>query len=360
MRIAHLLSGGVDSSVALKLLIDAGHDVTCFYIKIWLEDELASLGACPWEDDLKHCEKTCSLLGVPLRIINLQKEYHERVVSYALAEIKAGRTPNPDMLCNQTIKFGAFIDAISKGDGTSGAGFDKVSSGHYAAVEKVEGVWMLRRNPDPVKDQTYFLARLSQEQLSKAMFPLSDLTKQEVRALARDWKLPAAERKDSQGICFLGKIPYDDFIKAHLGTRTGEFVDADSGKLLGHHRGYWFFTIGQRHGITLGNGPWYVVRKDIEENKVFISNQYKEPEKRRDDFVVTDVRWAADVPDIGAPLYCKLRHGPTLYECAITPLDKKSTTRLRVRIHGNDQGLAPGQYCVFYDGEYCVGAGVIE
>jgi tRNA-specific 2-thiouridylase len=359
MRVALLLSGGVDSSVALKLLLDEGHDVTAFYIKIWLEDELASLGSCPWEDDLKYCEATCKLLGVRLQVINLQQEYHERVVSYVLSEVKAGRTPNPDVMCNSMIKFGAFVKAIDNEGARTGKRFDKVASGHYAGLEERDGAFLLRRNPDPVKDQTYFLARLTQEQLGRLLFPLGDLTKAEVRALAKKCKFPAAERKDSQGICFLGKIPYEQFINFHCGTTSGDFVDADTGDAVGKHNGHWYYTAGQRQRIPVGKGPWYVVRKDAASNQVFISNKYLEPDKRRDEFVVEDVRWIGPSPkaaSLSAPLMCKVRHGPTLYECALTD---KGRGRFSVRIHGNDQGMAPGQFCVFYDGDYCVGSGVI-
>ena len=185
MKVAVLVSGGVDSSVALKLLLDQGHDCTAFYLKIWLEDELASLGTCPWEEDLTYVRAVCEQLDVPLNIVNLQKEYWERVVSYVLREVKQGRTPNPDVLCNEQVKFGAFFDSIT-------GSFDKVASGHYADIEEKEGVFFLRRVKDPVKDQTYFLANLRQDQLCRIIFPLAPYTKSQVRAIAKEADLPSS------------------------------------------------------------------------------------------------------------------------------------------------------------------------
>ena len=193
MKIAVLVSGGVDSSVALALLKEQGHDVTAFYLKIWLEDELQFLGSCPWEDDLKYVEAVCKQLDVPLNIINLQKEYFEQVVSYAIEEVKQGRTPNPDMFCNARVKFGIFYNKID----TLFPGFDKVATGHYADVEIKDGLAHLLRVPDPVKDQTYFLAHLNQQQLIRALFPVGRYKKTEVRDLAKKFDLPNKDRKDS-------------------------------------------------------------------------------------------------------------------------------------------------------------------
>ncbi len=347
MKIAVLLSGGVDSSVALAMLKEQGHDCTAFYLKIWLEDELASLGSCPWEEDLSYAQKVCDLLKVPLKVVNLQKEYWDRVVAYVIAEVRAGRTPNPDMLCNERVKFGAFYDSID-------SSFDKVATGHYADVEGSGGIFRLCRVPDPVKDQTYFLAGLSQVQLSRALFPIGRMLKKEVRDLAKMLDLPNKDRKDSQGICFLGKIDYDEFIRRHLGEKEGDLVDVDTGKVVGKHKGFWFYTAGQRHGIPLHAGPWYVMNKDADKNIVYISNKYKK-EKVRDRFVVGEVRWIAGSPPSDG-LLVKLRHGPNLYACVLTA---RTDGRFDVVIDGNDQGIAPGQFAVFYDGKYCYGCGVI-
>ncbi len=210
MRIAVLVSGGVDSSVALARLVAEGrHELTAFYLKIWLEDELAILGECPWEEDLRHARAVCETLGVPLEVVPLQDRYHERVVAHAIAELSAGRTPSPDLQCNQRIKFGAFLEAVG------GDRFDAVASGHYARVE-LDGAGRahLLRAPDPVKDQTYFLARMHQAQLQRARFPIGDLDKPAVRQRAAELGLATAARPDSQGICFLGKIKYPEFVRA--------------------------------------------------------------------------------------------------------------------------------------------------
>ncbi len=200
MKIAVLLSGGVDSSVALRLVKQAGHrDIAAFYLKIWLEDELAYLGNCPWEEDLKYTRAVCEQAGVPLNVVSLQTEYQERVVSAAVEELRAGRTPSPDIWCNQRIKFGLFCEKIDPG-------FDKIVSGHYAQVEERGVLRLLKRSPDPVKDQTYFLCALNQKQLGRLWFPIGHLRKDGVRRLAREYDLPNRDRKDSQGICFLGKI----------------------------------------------------------------------------------------------------------------------------------------------------------
>ena len=349
-KIAVLVSGGVDSSVALALLKEAGFDVTAFYIKIWLEDELAFLGDCPWEEDLAYVRAVTEKLGVPLEIVPLQKEYWEKVVKEAINEVKAGRTPNPDMLCNARIKFGAFYDAI-------GPGYAKVATGHYAQVEEKSGKFFLKKTPDTVKDQTYFLSQLSKKQLSRALFPIGQYAKPEVRALAEKFELPNAKRKDSQGICFLGKIPFDEFLRHHLGTKKGPLVEFETGKMLGEHDGFWYFTIGQREGIGLSGGPWYVVGKEAETNTVFISHAEHRAERARDSFVVRGLNWFDEQPEDGAALSVKLRHGPKEYSCQVQWRDEKI---LEVFLGEKDPGLAAGQYVVFYRGEYCLGGGVID
>ncbi len=283
MKVAILLSGGVDSSVALRLLKDQGYDVTAFYLKIWLQDEFSFLGDCPWEEDLEYARAVCKQANVPLEIINMQTEYWDSVVSYTISEIKEGRTPNPDMFCNRLIKFGQFINKIDDG-------FEKVASGHYARVENERENYLLKTSPDPIKDQTYFLAYLTQVQLQRAMFPLGVYKKKEIRELAEKYQLPNMKRKDSQGICFLGKIKFSDFIKHHLGELDGEIVDIDTNKIMGSHKGYYFYTIGQRSGLRLGGGPWYVVKKDIKKNIIYISRENL-TDRARKEFTVGRFNW---------------------------------------------------------------------
>lgn len=350
MKIAVLLSGGVDSSVALNLIKNEhGHEVTAFYLKIWLEDDLAFLGDCPWDDDLSYARAVCEQVGVPLEIVPLQSKYFEKVVAHAITELKAGRTPSPDILCNQRIKFGEFFNAID-------ASFDKVATGHYAQIEPRHGLFWLKRAPDPVKDQTYFLSSLNQAQLSRALFPVGRFTKYEVRALAGRFNLPNKARKDSQGICFLGKIRYDQFVEAYLGEKPGDIVEIETGQRRGRHRGYWFYTIGQRRGLGLHGGPWFVVKKDIENNIIYISHQEHLAERSKNRFTVGNVHWIAAPPD-KAELQVKVRHSPHLEPCRIEPIGER---RLGVAMAHDEPGLAPGQSAVFYDGEFCLGGGVIE
>lgn len=353
MKIAVLLSGGVDSSVALRLLQEQGHELTAFYLKIWLEDELAYLGSCPWEEDLAYAQKVCDQVNVPLEVISLQREYWDRVVAYTIDQVKQGRTPSPDVLCNQEIKFGCFYDKIDKC-------FEKVATGHYAQLEERDGKFILKKAVDPVKDQTYFLSRLTQAQLSRALFPIGHLTKTQVRECAKKFELATQERKDSQGICFLGKIKFSDFVKHHVGIKTGDLIEVETGKKVGTHEGFWFYTIGQRKGLGLSGGPWYVVAKDPIKNIVFISSKYFSEEKQRDMFRVSDLRWIVNslsCDSIKHDLNVKIRHGEHMYVCTLELSNNNSGI---VKIEGQDQGIAPGQFAVFYDGDICLGSGIIE
>lgn len=349
-KIAVLVSGGVDSSVALALLKQSGYDVTAFYLKIWLEDELAYLGDCPWEEDLEYVRAVTEQLAVPLEIVPLQKAYWERVVETAIDEVKAGRTPNPDMLCNARIKFGAFFDAI-------GDKYDFVATGHYAWTEEKNGKKYLKKTPDLVKDQTYFLSQLSREQLKRALFPIGEYEKTKVRELAEEFKLANAKRKDSQGICFLGKIPFDAFLRHHLGEKKGKLIDIETGKAMGEHCGFWYFTIGQREGIGLSGGPWYVVKKDTAQNIVSIGQKVVKEALATDHFLVTNLNWLNDQPEDSTELSVKLRHGPKEYACTVQWQDE-STLEVFLK-NEKDPGVASGQYAVFYSGEYCLGGGEI-
>lgn len=350
MKIAVLVSGGVDSSVALRLLKEEGHELTAFYLKIWLEDELAFLGECPWEDDLAYVRQVCEEADVPLEVIPFQKEYRERVIAFALDEVRAGRTPNPDMLCNARIKFGAFYDFVA------GRGFDKIATGHYAQTETQGGTARLKRSPDPIKDQTYFLSQLSQEQVAKACFPIGKYEKCQVRRLAEKFALPNARRKDSQGICFLGKIPFDTFLEQHLGKRPGKLYEYETGAVLGAHDGFWYFTVGQRRGIRLSGGPWYVVAKNPETNDVFISHGSRHRLSARDTFVISGSNWIAGQAPEKKELEVKVRHGAKMYPAVIEEVE---SGRFQVTLAEKDPGLAEGQFAVFYDGDVCLGGGVI-
>ncbi|GMH69213.1 hypothetical protein TL16_g05102 [Triparma laevis f. inornata] len=363
-RTAVLLSGGVDSSVALNLLKES-HDVTAFYLKIWLEDELAHLGQCPWEDDWNVCMDVCEQANVPLESMSLQKEYKEKIISYTIEEAKRGRTPNPDIMCNSRVKFGCFLEAIAD------RGFDHVASGHYAQLEdNGKGGKRLIRGVDPVKDQSYFLCGLTQAQLKNVLFPVGGFPKSEVRDLAKKFQLPNRHRPDSQGLCFLGKVKFDHFIREYLGEDEGDVFDAgadeDEGQIIGRHKGLWFHTVGQRKGLggvldvrKNSQGPWYVVAKDVKKNRLFVSNKYDEErfEGCRKELRVQDIHWIEGEGDGGE--YCmKIRHGPSLAKGKLELDEDKEGGR--IVLVEKDGGLAAGQFVAFYDeAAVCVGSAVI-
>ncbi len=358
VKIGVLLSGGVDSSVAL-LAVKAQYPeakITAFYLKIWLEDELTSLSSCPWKEDLEYVGKVCDIARIPLRIISLQREYWDQIVADTVAELKAGRTPSPDIFCNRKIKFGAFLEK-------TGESLDKIASGHYAVAEQnTSGLYCIKRSPDPVKDQTYFLSYLTQSQASLALFPIGHYIKKEVRALAERWNLPNKLRKDSQGICFLGRIKYSRFVEHYLGTEKGPIVEVRTGRILGTHRGTWFYTIGQRTGLGLSGGPWYVVHRNNKENIITVGHGKVAMEEAVNRFNVINPNWISGEPILPADVTMKLRHGPKLISGRIESLTptEDGMKRLGVYMDESDSGVAPGQFAVFYDGTQCLGGAMIE
>jgi tRNA-5-taurinomethyluridine 2-sulfurtransferase len=364
LDVAVLLSGGVDSSLALHLLAATGHRVTAYYLQIWFQEDFRNFwDACPWEEDLQYCRAVCDRLGVPLRVINLTDQYWDRVVAHCIAEVQAGRTPNPDVLCNSRVKFGAFLEQLTSSEADK---FDRVASGHYARLERTPGgEAFLALTPDAVKDQTYFLAHLTQVQLTQCIFPLGYLTKPQVRGLATAANLPNHSRPDSQGLCFLGKVRFSEFIKEHLGEWPGPLVEEETNQVLGYHQGFWFHTVGQRKGIKLSAGPWYVTRKDPNTNTVYISRNYHVDDAhaapgRRSSFTCSDFSWTSDArPDSEKPVECKVRHGPQLYRCNLRLESNGDATVGHVSLDGVDQGLAAGQYAVFYQDGRCLGCAVM-
>ncbi|CAN8074545.1 unnamed protein product [Agarophyton chilense] len=358
--VAVLLSGGVDSSVAMRLALENGARVHPFYLKIWLDDELAHMGECPWEEDIEYANDVCKQVGVKLHDVPFQRAYWDEVVSYTVQEAQKGRTPNPDILCNSRIKFGAFYDKIGKH-------YERIVTGHYAQTTKDEsGRVELRLSRDELKDQTYFLAHLRQDQLATASFPVGKYKKGEIRKLAEVYNLPNKARRDSQGICFLGKLKFNDFLDHHLGQRKGSLVEFETGQELGYHNGYWFFTLGQRRGVGLSGGPWYVVAKDVPQNIVYVSKDYNSVSKERKRFDFDSVlwisgQWPKQLRDPGDTLRVrvKTRHGPRFHDAMLTRLDDDD--KGRVELDSRDKGLAPGQFSAFYDYEgRCLGSGVIK
>ena len=353
MKIGLLISGGVDSSTALMKLreLHPDADIRAYYIKIWLEDEVRFLGDCPWQEDIKFARAVCEILGIELKIVSLQKEYWEKVIDYTLKELKTGRTPSPDIFCNKRIKFGTFLDKI-------GESLDKIATGHYARVSRdTDGIYRIRRSPDPVKDQTYFLSQLTQNQAALAMFPIGEMTKSQVRKLAQLKGLPVCDRADSQGICFLGEIKYTDFLKHYLGEKEGDIIEAFTGRHLGKHRGTWFYTIGQRTGLGLSGGPWYVVARDRNENLITVAREPEAIAVASREINVVEPNWISGIP-VKSEIQLKLRHGPGLVPGIMEGWDKqgKKGKGFRIQMSEADRGIAAGQFAVIYDGEICLGS----
>lgn len=353
MKIAALVSGGVDSSVVVYQLKEQGYDPTIFYIRIGMEDKDGFID-CPSEEDIEITTYIAKKYGCRMEIVSLHEEYWANVVSYTIESVKRGLTPNPDMMCNKLIKFGVFEQKW-------GHEFDKIATGHYATTTELDGKAWLSTAKDHVKDQTYFLGQISYMQVSKLMFPIGDLLKSEVRAIAVRESLPSAQRKDSQGICFLGKINYNDFIRRYLGEKKGKIVDFGTGKVLGEHNGYWFHTIGQRRGLGLSGGPWFVIKKDTDENIVYVSNGY-DPDTQYGKTVnlsgfsfITEDIWGdfSGKKDITF----KIRHTPEFTRGTI----EKIGGLYRIQSEDKIQGIAAGQFGVVYDdvSRLCLGSGMI-
>ncbi|WNY66106.1 tRNA 2-thiouridine(34) synthase MnmA [Borreliella andersonii] len=350
MKIAVLLSGGVDSSVALYRIINRGYsNIKCYYLKIWVEDELSYIGNCPWQEDLNYVEAICNKFNVPYEIINFQKEYYNKVVNYTIEELKNGNTPSPDIFCNQRIKFGAFFEKIN-------SQYDLVVTGHYAKIQRKENNFFLKQAKDKVKDQSYFLSHLSQKQMSRLCFPLGTLLKSEVRQIAKNINLPNKDRKDSQGICFLGKIKYNEFIKYHLGEKKGNIIEKETGKIIGIHNGYWFFTIGQRRGIRLSNGPWFVIEKDLENNIIYISHNENYLKQAKRKFLVHEIHWINDTPSTFENFKIKIRHGEKKYSCKLKLI---TNNLMEISLNKKDSGISPGQFTIFYKNTECLGGAKI-
>lgn len=352
MDIAVLLSGGVDSSVAVHLLCEQGYRPSLFYIKIGRDD--AYYMDCSAEEDMEMASDVARRYGLPLEVVDLHREYWDKVAAYSIDKIRHGLTPNPDVMCNKLIKFGCFEQRVGKD-------FDFTATGHYATTVLREGKAWLGTAADPVKDQTDFLAQIDCMQVSKLMFPIGRLMKQEVRGIALRAGLPNAKRRDSQGICFLGKINYNDFVRRFLGEKEGNIVELETGRTLGRHRGYWFYTIGQRKGLGLGGGPWFVIRKDVERNTVYVARgydtalQYGNEFRMRGFHFITGNPWKEEQEEVEVTF--KIRHTPEFTKGRL----KKEADGYLVISDRKLQGIAPGQFGVVYDAgaQVCIGSGEI-
>ncbi len=353
MKIAALVSGGVDSSVVVHKLKEQGYDPTIFYIKIGMEDEHGFID-CPAEEDIEIVTYIANKYGCKLEIVSLHEEYWDNVVKYTIENVKRGLTPNPDMMCNKLIKFGIFNDKW-------GHDFDKIATGHYASTTEKDGLTWLSTAKDKMKDQTYFLGQIDYMQISKLMFPIGSMDKKEVREIAKAQHLPSAARKDSQGICFLGKVNYNDFIKRYLGEKKGQIVELETGNILGTHNGFWFHTIGQRKGLGLSGGPWFVIKKDINRNIIYVSKGYNTQHQYGNEvnlsgfqFITKDI-WGDF--DNEKEITFKIRHTPEFTKGKIS----RQGDLYKITSDDKIQGIAAGQFGVVYDADenICLASGMI-
>ena len=339
------LSGGVDSSVTAALLKEQGYDVTGVYMKNWSQD-LPGF-ACPWKEDYQDAKRVAVQLGIPFKMYDFEKEYRQKVVDYMVAEYQAGRTPNPDIMCNQEVKFKLFLETCLED------GADLIATGHYARVK--DGQLLTAANKD--KDQTYFLYRVTEDALKHSLMPIGDFTtKAEVRALAKKFGLVTAAKKDSQGICFVGKVGIKEFLLHELGPqKPGPIID-EAGKTIGQHDGAIFYTIGQRHGLDVGGGlPYYVTGKDMTKNEVYVTTNLDDKNLWHKTLKLTDVHWINGQPT-KTHLKVRTRYRADLINCDIAYA--KSVTQ--ITLQDEVRAITAGQSAVFYDGNQVVGGGIIS
>ena len=345
MKVFVGMSGGVDSSLSAALLVEQGHDVVGVYMKNWTED-LPGM-RCPWADDLADAKRVAVQLGIPLRVYDFQTEYKQRVVDYMVDEYKAGQTPNPDIMCNQEIKFKLFLDtALSDGA-------DMIATGHYARVAHSNSQALLMRAVDEAKDQTYFLYRVTSDALQKALCPLGDLTKDTVRHMARERGLATAAKKDSQGICFVGSVGIKEFLSQYVPPKAGEVIDVQTGSVIGHHDGAIYYTLGQRHGLGLGGGlPYYVVSKDMEQNIVYVSRNLNDSSMWRRQIHLEQLHWINQAPSDEEMLLARLRHNGKLAPCTIQASE--------LCLAEAERSVAVGQSAVLYRDNEVLGGGIVS
>ncbi|NOX08226.1 MAG: tRNA 2-thiouridine(34) synthase MnmA [Gammaproteobacteria bacterium] len=355
LKITIGLSGGVDSAVSAHLLKQQGHHVEALFMKNWDEEDTEEY--CHAAEDLADAQAVCEQLDIPLHSINFSAEYWDRVFEHFLNEYRAGRTPNPDILCNQEIKFKAFLDyALDQGA-------DCIATGHYARIKRQEGKYRLLKGIDDGKDQTYFLYTLGQHPLSKTLFPIGGLHKTQVREIAHDINLPVKDKKDSTGICFIGERKFKDFLSRYLPAQPGDIRDSNN-QLMGQHQGLMYHTIGQRQGLGIGGQqgssgqPWYVIGKEQENNILRVAQGHDHPELFTRHLTASQLRWSCGNPP-AAPcrLQAKIRHRQADQACTIVSLHRDSC---KVEFTQAQRAITAGQSIVFYDGDECLGGGVIN
>lgn len=337
------MSGGVDSSLTAALLVEQGYDVTGVYMKNWTQD-LPGM-KCPWADDLADAKRVAVQLGIDFKVFDFENEYRHKVVDYMIAEYKAGRTPNPDIMCNQEVKFKLFLEAALE----DGAEF--IATGHYARVAGGKLMMAVDEN----KDQTYFLYRVTGKALEKTLFPLGEYTKPTVREMAQERGLYTAAKKDSQGICFVGKVGIREFLSQYVEQQPGDILDKHSGRVLGRHDGAIFYTLGQRHGLDLGGGlPYYVVGKDMDKNEVYVTTDLNDETLWKDDVILSSLHWINQTPKAGV-YKIRIRHRAVLIEAKLEYNDDTVVLKLS----DEQRAIASGQSVVIYDEQECLGGGII-
>jgi len=349
------ISGGVDSSVAALLLKQQGYQVEGLFMKNWEEDDNEDY--CSAAEDLADAQAVCDLLDIPLHSVNFSAEYWDRVFHYFLEEYGAGRTPNPDVLCNKEIKFKAFLDHALE------LGADYIATGHYAGVERIDGRFRLLRGDDQNKDQSYFLYTLGQHQLAHTLFPLTEIEKPAVRRLAASANLPTQNKKDSTGICFIGERDFRQFLSRYLPAQPGE-IRTPEGELIGQHQGLMYYTLGQRKGLGIGgiksrsDDPWFVVGKNMEQNVLLVAQGHDHPLLFHSGLTANQLHWVAgEAPPLPLKCSAKSRYRQSDHPCTILPLEDG---RCRVIFDEPHWAITPGQAVVFYDGHQCLGGGTIE
>ncbi|MBN1617863.1 tRNA 2-thiouridine(34) synthase MnmA [Candidatus Dojkabacteria bacterium] len=345
------LSGGVDSAVAALLLNQQGHDITGVFMKNWSGEDFGINNQCPWEKEQKDAQKVCDFLQIPFKTFNFEKEYRKDVIEYFFTEYENGNTPNPDVMCNNKVKFGYFLDKAIEN------GAEYIATGHYAQKrENPDGSLDLIRAADPNKDQTYFLNRINQTQLSKAIFPIGHLTKPEVRKIALETKLPVAEKKDSQGICFIGKVELPEFLQQRIKPKKGDIIDIDSEEKVGEHDGCWWYTNGQREGLRIGGSdkPYYVAGKDISKNIVFAAKGKDNPKLWVNEILLKkgSTTWINQTPHEEMQLTAMIRYRQTPSKCKY--FDN------RVIFDSKQWTPAPGQMVTLINNDIVLGGGIIE
>lgn len=347
------MSGGVDSSVSALLLKEAGYEVIALFMKNW--DEKFEDGTCTASQDADDARNVASQLGIPFYTINFEKEYWDRVFSYFLDEYKKGRTPNPDVMCNQEIKFNAFLDYALNLEA------DYIAMGHYAQVKKHNGGYQLLRGKDKNKDQSYFLSRINQRALSRTLFPIGHLQKDQVRELAEKHKLYTARKKDSTGICFIGERNFDEFLDRYLLSKEGNIIDLE-GNVLGRHNGLIHYTMGQRRGIGIGGigsgEPWFVAGKDLRKNILYVAQGENHPALYSTSLIGEDTKWIlGKAPD--TPLKCTAKFRYRQADIGVT-IKILENNELYIEYDKPVKAVTPGQAAVLYQGEICLGSCIIK